>query len=215
MYAMIKTRPDLAFSISKLSQYLSNPQDIHWNAIKQVLQYLRGLLNDGITYQARNNQPHLIRYTNSNWASDKDTRRLTGGYIFFLGGAPISWQSKQQATVAFSSYEAKYMATMQAIKEAIWLQKLLKELDGTIHCDVPTKIWSDNQGSIALAINLTGHSKSKHIDIQYHFIQEQLAQTVIVLSYVSTNNMAADGLTKVLSKNLFRSFKDLMGLELI
>ena len=106
------------------------------------------------------------------------------------------------------------MATTQATKEAIWLQKLLRELNGTIHCDVPTKIWSDNQGSIALAMKPTGHSRSKHIDIQYYFIQEQLAQSVIALGYISTNNMAAEGLTKTLPKNLFRRFKDLMGLEL-
>ena len=103
---------------------------------------------------------------------------------------------------------------MQATKKAIWLQKLLRELDGIIHCDVLTKIWSDNQGSIACAMNPTSHSRSKHIDIQYHFIQEQLAQSVIALGYVSTNDMAADGLNKALPKNFFRRFKDLMGLEL-
>ena len=107
------------------------------------------------------------------------------------------------------------MATTQAIKEAIWLQKLLRELDNTIHCDVSTKIWSDNQGSIALAMNLMGHSRSKHIDIQYHFIQAQLAQSVIALGYIFTNNMVADGPIKALPKNLFRRVQDLMGLELI
>ena len=73
MYAMIKTRPDLTLSISKLSQYLSNSRGIHWNAIKQVLQYLRGSLNNRITYQAKNNQPHLIEYTDSSWAGNKNT----------------------------------------------------------------------------------------------------------------------------------------------
>ena len=106
------------------------------------------------------------------------------------------------------------MATTQATKKTIWLQKLLRELDGTIYCNVSTKIWSDNQGLIALAMNSTGHSRSKHIDIQYHFIQEQLAQSVIAVSHISTNNMAADDLTKALPKNLFRRFKDFMGLEL-
>ena len=102
---------------------------------------------------------------------------------------------------------------MQATKEAIWLQKLLEELDNTIYCDISIKI-CDNQGSIAFAMNLMGHSRSKHIDIQYHFIQEQLAKSVIALGYISINNMAADSLTKALPKNLFKRFKDLMGLEL-
>ena len=103
---------------------------------------------------------------------------------------------------------------MQATKRVIWLQKLLGELDSTIHCDVPTKIWIDNQESIALAMNPTGHSRSKHIDIQYHFIQEQLAQSFIALGNITTNDMATDGPTQTLSKNLFKRFKNLQGLKL-
>ena len=99
------------------------------------------------------------------------------------------------------------MATTQATKAAIWLQKLLRALDGTTHYDVHIKIWSDNQRLIALTMNSMGHSRSKHIDIQYHFIQEQLAQNIIALGYISTKNMAADGLTKTLPKNFFQKIQ--------
>ena len=92
------------------------------------------------------------------------------------------------------------------------VKKLLKDLDSTSYSKVPIKIWSDNQGSMSLAMNPMGHSKNKHINIQYHFVREQLAQEVISLGYIPTNNMAADGLTKALPKNLFTRFKEHLGL---
>ena len=107
------------------------------------------------------------------------------------------------------------MATTQATKEAIWLKKLLEELNKkNAYCYLSTiPIQSDNQGSMALAVNPMSHSRSKHIDIKYHFVQEQLAQDIISLSYIPTNNMATDGLTKALSKNLFQMFKRQLGLS--
>ena len=127
----------------------------------------------------------------------------------------ISWQSKQQPTVALSFCKAEYIATTQATKEAIWLKKLLGELDKeNAHCNLLTiSIQSDNQGSMTLAVNPLGYSKSKHIDIQYHFVREQLARDIISLSYIPTNNMVANGLTKALPKNLFQLFKKQLGLS--
>ena len=107
------------------------------------------------------------------------------------------------------------MTTTQATKEAIWLKKLLEELNKeNAYCYLLIiPIQSDNQGSMALAVNPLGHNRSKHIDIQYHFVQEQLAWDIISLSYISTNDMAADGLTKALPKNLFQMFKRQLGLS--
>ena len=104
---------------------------------------------------------------------------------------------------------------MQATKEAIWLKKLLGKLDKkNAHYYLLTiPIQSDNQCSMALAVNPLGHSKSKHIDIQYHSVQEQLARDIISLNYIPINNMAANGLTKALPKNLFQMFKKQLGLS--
>ena len=177
--------------------------------VKRILQYFNDSLKTGIIYQATTTKPKLLGYTDLNWAGNKETRQLTDGYLLFLGRVPFSWQSKRQLTVALSSCKAEYMATTQATKEAIWLKKLLGELDEeNVHCYLSTiPIQSDNQGSMALAVNLLGHSKCNHIDIQYHFVREQLAWDIMFLNYILINNMAGNGLTKALPKNPFQMFK--------
>lgn len=126
MYAMVETRPNIAYALSILSRFYSNPYKTHETAAKHVLRYLKGNLHIDITYGGTD---ELIGYTDADWAGDQDTRRSTGGYLFTLYGDAISWQSKRQAIVALSSCEAEYMAQTQATKKAIWIRQLIKELD--------------------------------------------------------------------------------------
>ena len=130
MYAMLGTRPDIAFAITTLSQFSSNPGPKHWMAIKRLLRYLRGTLNYSLTYGNIGNHmtPSLIGYCDSDWGSNVDDRRSITGYVFLLSGGAVSWQAKKQPTVALSSVEAEYMASTQATKEAIWWRTFLKEL---------------------------------------------------------------------------------------
>jgi hypothetical protein len=93
MYAMTQTQPDLAFAVSRLSQYCSNPEDVHWKAVQRVMRYLKGTTNTGILYGIDVKQG-LISFTDVASGDDKETRLSTGGYLFVYGGAPISWQSK-------------------------------------------------------------------------------------------------------------------------
>lgn len=196
MYAMLCTRPDLAYAISQISQFSSNPSTIHESAAKRVLRYLNGTRNFGITF---NGSRGLILegYSDADWGAGED-RKSISGYVFTLGGGAISWSSKKQATTALSTTEAEYIALVQSAKESIWIQGLLQELGYTaVNSNI---IYGDNQGSIALANNPEYHARTKHIDIQYHFIRECVQNNKVALKYCPTADMVADGMTKALPK---------------
>ena len=200
MYAMLGTRPDLAFAVASLSQFSSNPGQPHWDAIKHVLRHLRGTTDYRLTYGSGAGANLLFEgYCDSDWGSSKDDRRSVTGYTFMMGGGAVSWQSKKQPTVALSSVEAEYMAACQAAREALWWQKLLHELGVARH--PTTVIHSDSQGSIALSKNPEHHARSKHIDIRHHFIREQVAANHISLQYMPTEDMLADVMTKPLNRD--------------
>ncbi len=152
----------------------------------------------------------LRGYCDADWAGDTNDRRSTTGYVFFVGNGAISWNSKRQPTIALSTTEAEYMATSQCTKEALWLRKLLDDV-GYVQ-DNATLILSDNQGSISLAKNPIHHSRTKHIDIQHHFIREKLENGEIELKYCATEDMVADVLTKALAKERHQTLTKAMGL---
>jgi transposase InsO family protein len=212
MYAMLGTRPDLAFAVASLSQFSSNPGQPHWDAIKHVLRYMRGTTDYRLTYGGRAGASLLFDgYCDSDWGSSKDDRRSVTGYTFMLGGGAVSWQSKKQPTVALSSVEAEYMAACQAAREALWWQKLLHELGVARH--PTTVIHSDSQGSIALSKNPEHHARSKHIDIRHHFIREQVAANHISLQYMPTEDMLADVMTKPLSRDQHNTLIKRLGIN--
>ena len=211
MYPMIQTRPDICYAVTILSRYNHNPNAKHIAAVKRVLRYLKGTLDYGITYGTANG---LEGFTDADWASDVETRRSLGAYIFLLYGGAISWTSKRQQSIALSSCEAEYMAQTQAAKEAIWLTRLLAELD--VGLGLPSKpvlIKADNQGAIALTKDPRFHSRTKHIDIQWHFVRDQVEIGAVMFEWVATNKMAADGLTKALSNDKFSAFVRQIGLR--
>lgn len=210
MYAMLGTRPDIAFAVSVVSRYSSNPTEAHYAAVKRIFRYLRATIHWHLTYKGP--LQDLIGYTDSDWAGDHDTRRSTSGYIYNLGSGAISWSSKRQATVALSTCEAEYIGQTQAAKEAIWLRGLLSQIrpNGPLQTVI---IFGDNQGAIALAKNPQHHGRVKHIDIQHHWVRGQIADGNVDLKYISTDKQVADGLTKALCRDKFELFRELIGLE--
>jgi hypothetical protein len=201
MYAMTTTRLDIAFAVSSLAQHTKNPGPEHWKALQRVFFYLRSTIDYCITLGGVGNQIELAGYTDASFAEDPSTRRSTGAFIFTLNGGPISWTSKRQPTVALSTTEAEYMALCQAIREASWLRQLLTEL-GAYQGNGPIKVHVDNKSAIALGKNPEFHKRSKHIDVQYHYVQEQVQNGRIITPYLPTAHMIADGLTKALSPEL-------------
>ena len=126
MYAMVYTRPDVAHAVGVVSRYMNNPGKEHWIAVKWILRYLKGTTNQELCFGGSN--VSLQGYVDADMASDIDNRRSTTGYIFIVGGITISLVSKIQSVVALSTMEAEYVATIEASKEMIWLQRFLDEL---------------------------------------------------------------------------------------
>ncbi|GKD99518.1 transposable element [Tanacetum coccineum] len=193
MYAMICTRPDISHAVGMVSRYMHNPRKGHWQALKWILRYIHNTVDVGLAFEHGSSQ-WVAGYCDSDYVGDLDKRRYTS-YVFTLAKAPISWKSTLQST-ALSTTEAEYMAMKKAVKEAIWLQGLLGELGikqkfVTMH--------SDSQSVIHLAKNQVYHTRTKHIDVRYHFIREILEEGGVRIQKIHTSKNPAYMLTKVVA----------------
>jgi hypothetical protein len=165
MYAAVATRPDITFAISTLSQFLDNPGKIHWEAVKCVFRYLAGTKTHALTY---GNECHdLLGYTDTDGASQEHCHAISGS-AFLIDSAAVSWASRKQELVTLSTAEAEYVAAMHAAKECIWLRRLTKLMFGP--APSLTTLYCDNQAALHLATDNNYHTRTKHIDIRYHFI---------------------------------------------
>lgn len=153
---------------------------------------------------------NLIGFSDSDYAADMDTRRSTSGYIFKLANGPITWMSKRQSCVSLSTTEAEYIAACLAVKESIWIRKLLHDV-GYIN-DNPTTIYIDNQSAIKLVKNPEFHCRTKHIDVKFHFIREKYDNKEIDVEYICTRDQIADLFTKALPKERFENLSIKIGL---
>jgi len=198
------TRPDLAYSVSVLSQFMSRPIDSHWNAAKCVLRYLSGTCNYGLLY-THISDVTLEGYSDSDWEGNlDDCRSITRSGV-------ISWSSKKKSIVALSSCEAEYQALCAATCEAIWLRRLLSDTgEGQKEA---TSIKTDNQSTIKLAYNPVFHKNTKHIDTQFHFVQEKIQSKEICVDYSNTCDNVADIFTKPLGRIKFELFRGMLGVK--
>ena len=192
-------------------KYNQNPNTKHQAAVKRVIRYLKGTMDHGITYGTANG---LEGYKDADWASDQKTRRSLEAYVFLLYDGAVNWTSKRQQSIALSSCEAEYMAQTQTAKEAIWLTRLQSELNiGFGRPAKPVLLKADDQGAIALTKDPRFHSRTKHIDIRWHFVRDQVETGAVRFECVPTGDMAADGLTKALTNDIFAAFVRQIGLK--
>ena len=126
MYAMLCTRPDIYFVVGMVSKYQSDPSEEHWIKVKHIFKYLRRTRDSMLVFQDESLVP--IGYTDSNFQSDRESRKSTSGYVFTLRGGAISWQSVKQSSIAYSTMEAEYIAASEVTKEAVWLKNFLLDL---------------------------------------------------------------------------------------
>jgi hypothetical protein len=166
MYAMVCTRPDIAHEVGVVSRYMRNLGMEHWNVVKWILQYLRGTTSKKLCFGGPSFA--MKRYVDSDLASDIDSRMSNTGYVFTVGGTTVNWISRLKKIFALSTTEAEYVVATKASKEMIWLQHFLEEL-GQQQEDMPLD--TNSQIAIHLAKNLALHSKTRHIQLRYHFIQ--------------------------------------------
>lgn len=195
-YLVQCTRPDLAFTASQLAQHLKKPGPQHWSAFKRVLRYLKG--TDSLGLVLGGGEVKLQVYADLDYAGCPESRRSCSGYTAFVATGCVSWRSHKQASVSTSSTEAEYRAAYKGAQEAIWLQRLLKELGYGTGMGTPLKC--DNQSSIALQRNPLFKSRSEHFEVKYHWIREKVESGVILPEYVPTAEMIADICTKALHR---------------
>ena len=190
------------------SQTSNSPNESHYAITKRVSRYLKGTLHIGITFSGSLGLC-LELYCDADWADGEDRKSISAHTAKLAGGA-VSWRAKKQATGAMSSEGAGYMALLQATKESLWIQRLLDKLGRT--AENPNIIYTDNQGAIALAHNPEHHARTKHVDIQYHFVRNCVEDGTTRLEYCPTEDMVADGLTKALGPERLRKLARMMGM---
>lgn len=202
------SRPDISFPVSVVSRFLHSPTKLHLGAAKRILHYVAGTKNYGIWY-SRVSKFRLVGFSDSDWAGCVDDRKSTSGNVFSFGSGAVTWSSKKQDTVALSSSEAEYIAANAAARQALWLRKVLVDL--CVEQEDATEVFCDNRSTIAMAKNPAFHARTKHIDVQYHFIRKLITDGKIKLSFCGTNEQTADIFTKSLPQAKHEFFRMQLG----
>ena len=209
LYAALGTRPDIAFAVTRLSQFNSDPTEEHLRYAKYVLRYLKGTKSLRICYDGSSNAG-LIGYSDSDWGENKDDRHSTSGQVFTLANGAISWASQRQKTVALSVGESEYMELAATGRQCAWLRSFSAEIGFPF--TQATTICADNQAVIFLAINPAVERRTKHIDIRHHYICEQVETKVIDLYHIAGEENPADLFTKPLAVVKVEKFRSLISL---
>ncbi|XP_057416150.1 secreted RxLR effector protein 161-like [Lotus japonicus] len=180
---LTSTRPDIMHSVSLLSRYMHCPSEIHFQAAKRILRYVRGTTDYGIRYrQVKSFSFH--GYSDSDWAGCVDDMRSTSGYCFTLGSGVFSWCSKKQEIIAQSTAEAEYVAAAAAVNQTLWIRKIMADLHMEQHGS--TQILVDNQAAIAISNDPVFHGKTKHFKIKLYFLREVQREGEVKLIYCKT-----------------------------
>ncbi|SGY17479.1 BQ5605_C015g07790 [Microbotryum silenes-dioicae] len=214
MYAVVATRPDLAYPVSYLAKFTNKAGSDHWAAVVKILRYIKETLDLGNVYKAKRDAlVGYVGYSDSDWGSCINTSRSTMGHVFKLADGPISWSSRIQSRVATSSTEAKYIGLTHASRECQLLRNLLAELGITI-CG-PIELKGDNQGAIALTKNPVFHDRTKHLRLTEHFVRERVREGDIVVNYLPTAEMLADMFTKALTRPALEKHRAAIGMGIM
>ncbi|TYK08350.1 putative mitochondrial protein [Cucumis melo var. makuwa] len=198
------TRPDIAYAVHIVSQFMIALQTIHFTVVLHILRYVKGTLGHGLQFSSQSSLV-LYGYSDADWAEDPTDRRSTTGYCFYLGDSLISWHSKKQSVVSRSSTESKYRALANATAELLWLRWLLADM-GVPH-QGPTLLHCDNHSAIQIAHNDVFHERTKHIENDCHFIRHHLLSHTLLLQHVSTTKQLADIFTKALPSTRFNQIR--------
>ena len=206
------TRPDIAFVAGFLGCFSSDLKECHMQIIRKMLAYLQDTASWGIMYSANgsNDSLNIQLYVDADWAGDRDNRVSTTGFVFLMAGGVVIWESKKEKYIAHSTAEAEYLAYGKATLTAAWVRKLAKELN--IYNIDPITIQYDNQAAGIWVKDHLDWEKTRHIDIKYHYIQDEYIAGRIRMEYLSTENMIADILTKPVNATILEKHRERMGM---
>lgn len=199
------TRPDISYAVQQVCLHMHDPRVDHMSALKWTIRYVQGTLDFRLHLYSSSTST-LVSYTDADWGGCPDTRRSTYGYCVFLGDNLISWSSKRQPTLSRSSAEAEYCGVANVVSESCWIRNLLLEL----HCPVKkaTLVYCDNVSAIYLSGNPVQHQRTKHIEMDIHFVREKVARGQVRVLHVPSRYQIADIFTKGLPLILFEDFRD-------
>ncbi|KAJ9542372.1 hypothetical protein OSB04_028878 [Centaurea solstitialis] len=213
MYAMLCTRPDVAYSVSVTSRYQQNPGEPHWVAVKNILKYLRRTKEMFLVFGGTEDEISVTGYSDASFQTDRDDFRSQSGYVFTLNGGAISWKSSKQDTIADSTTEAEYIAASDAAKEAVWLRNFLLDLRVVASISRPIDIFCDNSGAVAQAKEPREHHKSRHVLRKYHLIREIIGRGDVRICKIPTEDNVADPLTKPLARVKHEAHANSIGMQ--
>ncbi|KAJ0568595.1 putative RNA-directed DNA polymerase [Helianthus annuus] len=198
------TRPDISYAVQQVCLFMHAPRDSHFAFLKRILRYIKGTIDYGLRLTPSATSS-LVAYSDADWAGCPDSRRSTSGFCVFLGNNLISWSSKRQQTVSRSSAEAEYRGVANAVAETSWLRNLLLELH--IPVTRATVVYCDNISAVYLSDNPVQHQRTKHVELDIHFVREKVRLGQVRVLHVPASYQYADIFTKGLSKQLFESFR--------
>ncbi|XP_019176880.1 PREDICTED: uncharacterized protein LOC109172183 [Ipomoea nil] len=199
------TRLDLCYAVNRSCQFMHTLTVEHWAMVKRVLRYIKGTLDYGLRLSC-SPTASIHAYSNSDWAGCLIDWKSTSGYAVFFRTNLIFWLSRKQRTVARSSTKAEYKALADVAAEVTWVVSLLRELG--LHTGQPSTLWCDNLGATYLCANPVFHARTKHVEINYHFVRDKVASGEFVVNLVSTKDQLADVFTKPLPGPKFIALRD-------
>ena len=208
LYLMIRTRPDISYSITTLSQFNNYPSKLHHAYVKRIFRYIKYSEDYSLIINNKNDMI-LSAYCDASFAPIKHERKSISGFVCYLGNTPVIWKTKKQSLIAKSTMECELYALEFCLSEVLYLRNLLQDLG---YKQSITKIYHDNQASIYFSTNQYLNSRNKHIDLKHCFIKQHIELKNIEVVYISTYEMKADGFTKSLGPIKFNLFKDYLNL---
>ncbi|XP_047335591.1 secreted RxLR effector protein 161-like [Impatiens glandulifera] len=205
------TRPDIMYTTGLLSRFMHRPSKIHLGVAKRVLRYIKGTMEYGLMFEKNDSEDiELFWFCDSDWARSMDDMKSTSGYCYSLGSGIFSWASKKKERVAHSSAEAEYVLANEATKQVVWLRKILEDMGEKQ--DMATVLFCDSKSAISMSKNAVFHSRTKHINLKYHYIREAVDDEEVMIKHVKTGDQLADIFTKALPLNKFVYLRDLLGM---
>ena len=192
-----------------LGKFQENPSLVHWKHLKQVICYLDGTVEHGLTFPISDESATLRAWSDADWAHDCTNRRSRAGYILTVSGCPVIWSSKLQTATALSNFEAEFFSLSQCTREVMCVRELLEELE--VKQCYPTAVFKDNLGTISWTEDMQWLRKVKHIGIKYHYIRDSVQAKIVQVKHVNTQENRSDSLKKVLVGDDFKKHGTLLG----
>ncbi|GJX70294.1 ribonuclease H-like domain-containing protein [Tanacetum coccineum] len=197
------TRPDISYAVQQVCLYMHDPREPYFSALKRILRYVQCTMDYGVQLFS-SSTTDLVAYSDADWAGCPTTRRSTLWYCVFLGNNLLSWSSKRQPKLSRSSAEAEYRGVVNAIVETCWLRNLLRELHTLL--SFATLVYCDNVSAVYLSCNPVQHQRTKHIEIDIHFVRDLVAAGQVRVLHVLSRYQFADIFTKGLSSHYLKNF---------